>query len=53
MWKKIDREMMFRVYCNPCDEQISGDEMNKYFTERESRILLDRMDPLKSGYIEL
>ena len=44
---------MFRLYCNPSDEHINGEELNKYFTERESKILLDRMDPFKSGYIEL
>jgi hypothetical protein len=42
---------MFRIYCNPCDKSIKGSELNKFFTERESSILLDRMDPFKTGYI--
>lgn len=41
--------MIFRMYCNPCEDSIKAEELNKYFTEVECKVLLDRMDPLKTG----
>jgi hypothetical protein len=48
-WEKIDREAVFRGYCNPGDKVISQNNLGKYFTVRECKILMDRLDPTKSG----
>jgi hypothetical protein len=52
-WQEVDREIIFRGYCRPGDKAIPKDELNKYFTERECKILLDRLDPSKTGAITL
>ena len=50
-WNDVDREMVFRSYCDPGHKGIKADNLGKYFTERECRILLDRFDPNKTGEI--
>ena len=50
-WSDVDKEVVFRGYCKPGDKSISAQQLAKYFTERECRILLDRFDPNKTGNI--
>ena len=52
-WEGIDREIVLRGYCRPGDNGIPTQEMRKYFSERECKVLLDRLDPSKTGTITL
>ena len=47
----MDRELVFRGYCRPGDKNIPNPELKKYFTERECKVLLDRLDPNRTGAI--
>lgn len=50
-WEQSDRKVVFRSFCNPGHDAIPIEGLNSYFTQRECKVLADRLDPNKTGKI--